>query len=122
MTLRDQILVILHELVHDERSGGDLLLDKRVDAIIAAFEDMDQLGAMRATLELARSRTATITSQAMPDSCSMPHFEHMLQLVEAGYFPVNKLGRFLGWMQGALAAQWLVTLDEMKELNKRFKR
>ena len=70
---------------------------------------MNQLAAMKVTLDLIRRRQDE----------AMDHFEDMYERASQGEFSEAKLGRWLGWIQGAASANGLMTLDEAKEINRR---
>lgn len=86
---------------------------------------MNQREAFRETIELAAKR-------GVPDlpgsDYGMDHFYAMKIRIDndaasdadGRQFSEAKLGRWLGWLQGVLCAQGWVTLEEMKQLNKRW--
>lgn len=82
---------------------------------------MSMIRAMQATLELARERDYQFIEFEQPGV----DYEHLVSMynrviAEPDQFSEGKLGRWLGYMQGVLVANDTCTLDEMKELNKRF--
>ena len=72
---------------------------------------MDMLAAMKEIVFLAPDE---------PGNCGKDHFVSMLQRASVGNFSQAKLGRWLGYMQGVLVAKEISTLDEMKELNRKY--
>lgn len=82
---------------------------------------MKQLEAMGATLLLAGERNYDMT-EFEEVGVNFDHLESMYQRVRDNPtgFSEGKLGRWLGYMQGVLVANQCCTLEEMKELNKRF--
>lgn len=78
--------------------------------MIAAFED---------TLELALGRDFDLYS--VPLDTDAKHLQSMLDRIRMNpaEFSPAKLGRWLGYAQGVLVALNVVTLDEMKEINRR---
>ena len=86
---------------------------------------MNQLEAMRDTVNIYRAwhrRWRQTTKVGAYEGCSLAHFEDMLCRVEANPsgFSESKLGRWLGWMQGAMTAIGALTLEEAKGINKRW--
>lgn len=90
---------------------------------------MDQLRALRETVEAYRHLDEVISTSAnsdLPESLRLPHIELMLEKVEADLDPVTgkhfndaKLGRWLGWAQAAAVAAGALTLDQCKAINQR---
>jgi len=82
--------------------------------------DIDMRKAMKETLELIRSR-----QQSRPMignyGCDLQHFESMYDRIESASPPFTdaKLGRWLGWIQGASAASGFLSLEEAKDINQR---
>lgn len=87
---------------------------------------MNQLAAMQETLTLAQEA-------GMPDidgfaeGCDYWHLQDMVERVDVAMtrdgtaFSEAKLGRWLGWMQCAVvAAEIGLTLEDMKQINKRY--
>lgn len=79
---------------------------------------MNMLEAMRATVDLALERGY---QDVVFDEVGVDwyHLNSMLERVQPN-FSEAKTGRWLGYMQGVLVANGVATLEEMKELNKRF--
>lgn len=85
---------------------------------------MDMVSAMRDTLAVVNRRAdLALTSR---EGCTLNHFRQMYQKVLKDHDPTTgkkfneaKLGRWLGWMQGAAAAQGWLSLSEAKDINKR---
>lgn len=80
---------------------------------------MDQVGAMRETIKLAKAHPWYSTK----DGCSLEHLESMLARVEKDKSMSDaKVGRWLGWMQAVvcLFSPANFSLSHFKELNKRF--
>lgn len=80
---------------------------------------MKQLEAMNATIK-------DVVTKGFPPGldgagpCSMAHFTDMYNRALVGNFSEGKTGRWLGWIQGVLCGRGVLTLDECKEINKRF--
>lgn len=88
---------------------ADCLNDER------GFATMDQLQALRATVNLGATRGMP---EAPGSALGLDHLRGMVATIEAGSFSADKLGRWLGWAQCAVvAANVGVTLDDMKVLN-----
>lgn len=88
---------------------------------------MDQLNAFRDTLHLYRQRATKWHVLSNPEGnvatgCDLEHAHEMLAKIEArpGNFSPAKLGRWLGWLQGSMCALGIITLEEAKEINKRW--
>lgn len=91
---------------------------------------MNMLAALRDTIDIAVERTDIESPEYRGDleppnsgePCSIDHFETMYEAVKQNpsVFSDAKLGRWLGWVQGVLCGRSLVTLDEMKEINKKY--
>ena len=82
---------------------------------------MNQLAALIDTVSLAEARGM----QLLPPGLGLAHLWSMVDRVqeakESGNpFSDSKLGRWLGWAQCAVVFSGISTLDEMKELNKRY--
>jgi hypothetical protein len=79
---------------------------------------MNQLEAMRETVSVYRewSKHWTLDQPVTYEECSLAHMEDMLRRVEANpeKFSPAKLGRWLGWMQGAMTAVGALTLEQAK--------
>lgn len=85
---------------------------------------MNQLEAMRATLDLARERGYDDISFE-EEGVNYIHLVSMYDRVNAAIiegkpFSEARLGRWLGYIQGVLVANQCCTLEEMKQLNKAF--
>ncbi|WP_343929754.1 hypothetical protein [Tsukamurella strandjordii] len=84
-------------------------------------DEVDQLGAFRETIAFAEKRGMLDE----PDSdLGLSHLRGMLATVEAepAAFSPAKLGRWLGWVQAAVVAAGVGTLDDMKAISNRHKR
>ena len=79
---------------------------------------MKQLKAMQDTIELLRERSfyAMIT---VPE-CSYEHLKDMEVRARLGTFSEAKMGRWLGYIQGVGVSYAYMTLEEAKEINKRW--
>lgn len=81
---------------------------------------MMQLEAMHDTVRLAEKRGYKGTQ---PDA-SLEHFRSMLSRATEGRaigtFSEAKLGRWLGYIQGALVAERVLTLGECKSINQKW--
>lgn len=82
---------------------------------------MNMQGAFEELISVWKLRDATWTRpyRALADELSLQHAEDMLSRITPE-FSEAKLGRWLGWAQAAMVAQGLASLDEMKELNKKY--
>jgi hypothetical protein len=85
---------------------------------------MDQIAAMRETVELARQHVTP--GWSLRSATSLEHLESMLARAEAGNddgtpFPPSKLGRWLGWMQGCVyvMSEGATDLNTFKEINRK---
>ena len=98
---------------------------------------MNQLGAMRDTIALMDERLKAAEPMTereqdrifMLDADLQPeHLRDMLAVMERGVNPQDterdfseaKLGRWLGWAQAAVVAMGLATLDDMKNINRKW--
>lgn len=82
---------------------------------------MDQLGAMKATLQLAEERDYwDIDFEEV--GVDYEHLKSMVSRIDGmpTEYSEAKKGRWLGYMQGVLVANAVMTLEEAKEINKRF--
>lgn len=80
---------------------------------------MNQLAAFRDTVTLAQEHGMADIS-GFADGCDYWHIQHMLERATAENLSEAKLGRWLGWAQGVVVAAAIgITLEDMKELNKR---
>lgn len=84
---------------------------------------MDMLAAMEETIAIAKGRRYDKQTNIEND-ISQEHFESMLSRMRAGmaegYFSEAKQGRWLGYIQGVLVARGFLSLEEAKEINKKF--
>ncbi len=82
---------------------------------------MKTLEAMRATLELAKERDFDMIGFE-EEGVDFDHLKSMVDRAEdpASEFSEGKINRWLGYMQGVLVATSTCTLEEVKELNRRF--
>lgn len=85
---------------------------------------MNQREAFRETLELARSHNMDNCSSGIFE-LDYPHLASMYQrILEADYttepFSETKIGRWLGWAQAAVVSNGCGSLEEMKQINKRW--
>jgi hypothetical protein len=94
---------------------------------------MDQRSAMDETIELINARLSEWTLDhkrinSLPQELQQTHLNEMWKAVKSGKNPQDteadfgeaKLGRWLGWMQAAGTALGVLTLDDCKEINKRW--
>lgn len=82
---------------------------------------MNMLEAMRETLSLMEERVEKFDNlNDGPKPTRLGHLTGMLEKMEAGQFSEAKMGRWLGYAQGVMVARSLATLNEMKEINKRW--
>lgn len=81
---------------------------------------MNTLQAMEDTLALARERDLD-NVEADIEAATYPHLLDMFNRASSGEFSEGKINRWLGWMQGCVycMAAGEITLDELKEINKR---
>lgn len=54
----------------------------------------------------------------LPPSLRFPHLHNMDQRLE-DTFSEAKIGRWLGWLQAAVVANGIATMEEMKEINRK---
>lgn len=89
------------------------------DIEISEATGMNMLEAFEDTLELALGRDFDLHS--VPLDTDAEHLQSMLDRIRMNpaEFSPAKLGSWLGYAQGVLVALNVVTLDEMKEINKR---
>lgn len=82
---------------------------------------MNMKEAMRETLELARQHNMHNCSSDNSE-LDFPHLQYMYDRVLGGICDHNeaRLGRWLGWMQAAVVAQTDATLEDMKQLNRKW--
>lgn len=74
------------------------------------------LNTIEECVELAKSHYLTGVGRV-----SWQHFEDMLARALSPSFSEGKLNRWLGWMQGVLEAQGIITGDEAGEMSRRHK-
>lgn len=83
---------------------------------------MNQLAAMIETVGLAYTRGHDARDYGIP-AANHAHLQDMIRRGEAGLaagtFSEAKLRRWLGYVQGVLVAQEVITLDEAKAINQR---
>lgn len=80
---------------------------------------MNQIEAFRETLTLAKERGMQDVS-GFGEGTDYWHLQDMFGRVEQADFSPAKMGRWLGWAQGAVVANGFGTLEEMKEINRRW--
>lgn len=82
---------------------------------------MRMIHAFQALVAEARDRDYDLINFETPH-VDFEHLESMLDRIKADptAFSDAKLGRWLGYAQGVLVANGCMTLDEMKDLNRRF--
>jgi len=87
---------------------------------------MNQREAFNETLGLAINRDY-INNKLAHDDTDMAHFLEMQRKIDKAfeggmeeYFTDAKLGRWLGYLQGVLVANKCLTLEECKEINRRW--
>ena len=79
---------------------------------------MRQLDAFRATIQIAKFHRMR---RDPGNPLGLDHLIEMLEKAETGDFSESKLGRWLGWAQAAVVAANIgATLDDMKDINKKF--
>ncbi len=101
---------------------------------------MNMLGAMRETIALMDTGLRRIAEdgdtsgneklhiEALDENLKWDHLREMLAKMESGINPQDsekgfsegKLGRWLGWAQASVVAMGLASLEDMKEINKRW--
>lgn len=91
---------------------------------------MNQLGAMYESVALGKERAKYVSDDEIiiKDGFSIEHMESMVRRARGldsestSEYPFSeaKLGRWLGWIQAALTAQGLLSLEEAKEINKKW--
>lgn len=74
--------------------------------------------AMRQSMTLAKKRGFGPPEPMMlePEGTDFDHLDGMADRITPE-FSADKIGRWLGWMQGALAAKGWITLEEAKVIN-----
>lgn len=81
---------------------------------------MDMRAAAKATLELACEHGMSRISSDNPE-LDWPHLCEMVEKMHITEMSEGKLGRWLGWLQAAVVATCDdITLEHMKDINKRF--
>lgn len=79
---------------------------------------MNVLEAAKATVYLARAKDMGLSiNEELDDSLTLQHLEEMLVKMNAGGMSYGKMCRWLGWMQAAVVASGVATLEDMKRLN-----
>ncbi len=80
---------------------------------------MNQVKAAQETLRQAKE----VWPDKVPisdDSFSLIHLEHMVEQLSKPNMSKAKRGRWLGWMQAVVVAQTVLTLEDMKRINKSY--
>jgi hypothetical protein len=81
---------------------------------------MNVLEAARETMELARQHGMHMTEDPEKPDRSYEHLEQMLAQMETLEQSYGKMCRWLGWMQASVYSMCEgVTLDDLKEINRR---
>lgn len=81
---------------------------------------MNVLEAARETMELARQHGMDFVEHPDRREGEYSHLEQMLEKMESGDMSYGKMCRWLGWMQASVYAMCHeVTLDDLKEINRR---
>lgn len=85
---------------------------------------MNQRAALQDTLAKLRAN-GMATCEIEEEGCDFDHFVDMHNRILAADhngtpFSEAKLGRWLGWIQGAASACGFLTLDEAKHINQRW--
>lgn len=81
---------------------------------------MNVLEAARETMELARQHGMDGTEDPDKPDREYHHLEQMLEKMESGEMSYGKMCRWLGWMQASVYGMCdRVTLDDLKEINRR---
>ena len=78
---------------------------------------MNQIGAFRETLILANERGMPLNPGS---DTGLDHLQDMWRKIDIGGFSAGKLGRWLGWAQCAVVTSGVATLEEMKEINRKY--
>lgn len=81
---------------------------------------MNMLGAAMDTFRIAQKNKMWEKDKNLPASMQFAHLDEMYETMNSEDFSEGKLGRWLGWMQACVVAAGCATLEEMKELNKRW--
>lgn len=83
---------------------------------------MNQREAFRDSLKLYEERATRFHVADAGEGCSLGHARSMMERIDANpdQFSPSKLGRWLGWLQGVMCAYGLLTLEEAKQINKRW--
>tara|TARA_Y100000310_G_C20704325_1_gene833596 strand:- start:16849 stop:17097 length:249 start_codon:yes stop_codon:yes gene_type:complete len=76
------------------------------------------LDAMRETVKVANERGYADVEYETA-SVDMNHLEDMLFQMETGVFSEGKINRWLGYAQGVLVANEILTLEDAMEINKK---
>lgn len=80
---------------------------------------MDMIAAAKDTIDLAKSRGMDVLPALKEDPWSYEHLVGMIPKMEAG-MSEGKCGRWLGWMQACVVCKGMGTLEEMKQINKKY--
>lgn len=80
---------------------------------------MDQRSAFFDTLSLCKTRIPSYMLDYGRDGCTLKHAISMGERIDHS-FSEAKIGRWLGWLQGSMAAQGYLTLEEAKKINKKW--
>jgi hypothetical protein len=82
---------------------------------------MNQRGAFEETIQFWISREDWTVAYVpnRDDSLTLDHAKDMLTRITPE-FSEGKLGRWLGWIQAAMVANGLATLDDMKSINTKY--
>lgn len=79
---------------------------------------MNMIGAAEKTMEVARERMKKHVPHK--SELSLIHLEEMLTKMRATDMSKAKMGRWLGWMQAAVVAATDLSLEDMKNINRKF--
>lgn len=83
---------------------------------------MNQIAAMKETLDFARIAGMDVLSSDIPE-VDFPHLHDMYERVIHAEEPMSeaKIGRWLGWIQACVVAAGIgLSLEDMKEINMRW--
>lgn len=76
---------------------------------------MDMVGAAVETVILATQRNIPAEGDL-----GLKHLHEMLDKMRDGNFSEGKMGRWLGWMQAAVVSHGVATLEDMKDINRKW--
>ena len=79
---------------------------------------MNQRKAFKATMDLAYERGMHLLH--LRADMNFGHLEDMWRRVSREEMSESKLGRWLGWAQATVVASGVATLEEMKQINRRW--